>query len=246
MSKRLFSPTNDSSECFELEGATAEELLDWIVERHDWVYNDRIKGKVFAGPSDRAASEPPPKTAEEILLEVPYYSQRDSKVPGEWYRMCFSSSVAMMVATVRPKVLTSSPNADDEHLMRVKKYGDTTQAHAQISALAHYGIPALFRQDMDWDDVDRALMRNHPVPIGILIHGPVSAPRGGGHYICVIGKTETGYVCHDPYGELDLVEGKYLHANGRARHYSKENLTKRWRPGGSGGWGIVILDEEDE
>lgn len=236
---KLFSPPEDHSESFDLDKGSARELLTWLVERHGWRYNDKVAGKVFAGPQDRATLEPAPKTEQKILLDVPYYSQRDSEVPGQWWRMCFSSSVAMMAKSIKSGVFSKSPNADDEHLRRVMQYGDTTQAHAQIAALAHYGIKAEFRQDLDWDDVDRQLMKGRPVPIGILIHGRVSNPEGGGHYVCVIGKTETGYICHDPYGELDLVAGRYLHADGRARHYSLENLTARWRPGGSGGWGII-------
>lgn len=89
------------------------------------------------------------------------------------------------------------------------------------------------------EDLDSQLKKGRPVPIGVLIKGYADAPYGGGHYILVIGKTGSGYVVHDPYGEMDLVEGGYIHADGKSRHYSTENLEKRWRPGGSGGWGIL-------
>lgn len=236
---KLFSPPEDYKDPFDLEGSSARELLTWLVDKYGWVYNDQ-GAKVFAGPADRSTPEPPPKTAQELLLNVPYFSQRDSKVPGQWWRSCFSSSVAMLVKVVQPGVLSDSPNADDEHLRRVNEgEGDTTFAWSQIKALKHYGIPAQFRQDLTWDNVDAQLMKGRPVPIGVLIKGHVDSPGGGGHYICVIGKTASGYIVHDPYGEMDLVEGGYIHADGKARHYSRENLTKRFMPGGSGGWGII-------
>lgn len=236
---QLFSPPEDYKDPFDLEGSSAKELLTWLVEKHAWVYNDQ-GAKVFAGPADRSTPEPAGKTAEEILLKVPYYSQKDSKIPGQWWRSCFSSSVAMMAKTIKSGVFSKSPNADDEHLQRVMKHGDTTQAFAQIAALEHYGIKAQFRQDLDWPDVDAQLLKGKPVPIGILIKGHVDNPGGGGHYICVIGKTSKGYIVHDPYGNLDLIDGGYpTSTGGNSLHYSLENLTKRWRPHGSGGWGII-------
>ena len=74
-------------------------------------------------------------------LKVPYYSQRDSEMPGQGNRMCFSSSCAMLVATLRPEAL-SGANADDAYLKRVLQYGDTTDANAQLKALQSYGIKA--------------------------------------------------------------------------------------------------------
>ena len=35
------------------------------------------------------------------------------------------------------------------------------------------------------------------------------APSGGGHYILAIGYTDTHLIAHDPYGELDVVNGGY-------------------------------------
>jgi hypothetical protein len=57
----------------------------------------------------------------------------------------------------------------------------------------------------------------------------------------VIGKAKNGYLVHDPYGELDLKNGGYLHSDGRARLYSKERLGRRWMVDGpSTGWGIWV------
>jgi hypothetical protein len=59
----------------------------------------------------------------------------------EGRRMCFSSSCAMLLAFLKPGVLTG-PNGDDQYLARVHQFGDTTDPAAQIKALASYGITA--------------------------------------------------------------------------------------------------------
>ena len=77
------------------------------------------------------------------------------------------------------------------------------------------------------DQLDKGI----PVPIGILHHGPVSRPKGGGHWICLIGYDEKYFDVHDPMGELDLVNGGYLQTgrgDGGFQQYTRKNLMKRW------------------
>jgi len=176
----------------------------------------------------------------EIKLAVPYYSQRDSAT-GHAMRMCFSSSCAMLLNFLKPGVLKGA-NGDDQYLKRVLTYGDTTSSTAQSQTLKYFGIQNQFRTDLNWSDIDSQLLKNTPVPIGILHHGPASSPSGGGHWLLIIGKTADGlhYVVNDPYGDLDLVNGGYPGpTNGAGLRYSKLNLDKRWRVNGAGGWGII-------
>ena len=170
-----------------------------------------------------------------LVLDVPYYSQRDNAVDPE--RTCFSSSCAMLLKYLKP----GSISGDDEYINTVFTFGDTTSAPVQLDALAHYGVEAEFKQNGGWTDIDSQLVRGIPVPIGILHHGPVSNPTGGGHWIIVIGRNETNtaYVVNDPNGELDLVNGGYINSNGKRLVYSKKNLSSRWLVEGPGsGWFI--------
>ena len=172
---------------------------------------------------------------EPLVLPVPYYSQRDNQ--KDPMRTCFSSSCAMLLKFLKP----SSISGDDQYIQTVFKYGDTTAAPAQISALASYGLKAEFRQDFGWSDIDSQLVRGIPVPIGILHHGPVSKPTGGGHWLVIIGRNEdnTRYVVNDPFGELDLINGGYVSTNGKGLLYSKKNLGPRFLVEGPGtGWAI--------
>ena len=191
--------------------------------------------ELFCGiPLQQAAAKTNP-------LRVPYYSQRDSEVAGQASRMCFSSSCAMLVATLKPGVL-KGPNGDDQYLQRVLQYGDTTDANAQIKALASYGIKAKFRQDCNWSDLERQIDRGVPVPCGFLHHGPSSAPTGSGHWLIVIGYAPTNgsVIVNDPWGEMLVAEGRYAGNRGAGLAYSRKNWGPRWMVEGPGtGWAII-------
>lgn len=207
----------------------APELLD---DKAYWVQGWRTE-----------PAHPPLNPGADLVLPVPYFPQYDSAIPGQASRMCFSSTCAMLLAFLRPGVLVGSGQPDDLYLRRVLQYGDTTDAQAQLRALASYGVKASFRADCDWGDVDALLDQGTPVPIGILHHGTAAAPSGGGHWILVIGRTadRSAYIVNDPAGELDLVAGGY-HGQpaGRALRYSRTNLGRRWMVEGPGsGWAVL-------
>lgn len=175
-------------------------------------------------------------------LPVPYYSQRDSAVLGQAPRSCFSSSCAMLLAYMRPGALPNTPNADDVYLQRVLQFGDTTDAAAQIKALASFGLKAEFRQNCGWSDLESQLAKNIPIPCGFLHKGPSSNPSGGGHWLIVIGMNKNGdVIVNDPWGEMDVPGGTYLNANGAKRTYSRQNWGPRWLVGGSptSGWSVI-------
>lgn len=170
-----------------------------------------------------------------LVLDVPYYSQLDNARDPQ--RTCFSSSCAMLLKYLKP----SSIKSDDEYINTVFRYGDTTSATAQLSALESYGVKAEFLQSGGWSDIDSLLTRGIPVPIGILHKGPNTSPTGGGHWIIVIGRSKDNksYIVNDPYGDLNLVQGGYISSNGKGLSYSKANLAPRWMVEGAGsGWFI--------
>lgn len=177
------------------------------------------------------------------ILQVKYFPQRDSRTTHA-HRMCFSSSCAMMADFLNPRAIDVAEQEDDFYMKNyVFRYGDTTSADAQVKALRDVGIKAIMRQNLTQADIEAQIDRGIPVPVGILHHGHVSAPRGGGHWVCIIGydKANAQYIVHDPYGELDLINGGYYGStNGASERYSYASFNKRWMVEGSGsGWGII-------
>lgn len=212
--------------------ADYEVTLEAQPEKSWWFYP--LHWKII---NDLKPDESKPSFAhpEKLVLNVPYYSQRDNE--RDPLRTCFSSSCAMLLKYLKP----NSIKGDDEYINIVFKYGDTTNPTVQIDVLKDFGVQAKFLQNGGWSDIDSLLMAGIPVPIGILHKGNVSQPTGGGHWIIIIGRSEdsTKYYVNDPFGELDLVEGVYSSSSGKNLSYSKKNLGPRWMIEGPGsGWFI--------
>ena len=79
--------------------------------------------------------------AQTIQLAVPYFGQRDSAT-SQGERMCYFSSCAMAAAFIQPGCLSGKGQADDHYLQLVQRYGDSTNAAAQVQALGCLGIRA--------------------------------------------------------------------------------------------------------
>lgn len=173
-----------------------------------------------------------------VLLPVKqYYPQTDSAtVHGD--RMCFSSTCAMAIKYLRPDALKGS-NADDDYLRTVLKYGDTTVSASQVKACQQYGVFATFYQKGTKQALINELKAGYPVATGILHKGHASNPVGGGHWMLLIGDDGEHGVFHDPYGEMDNVNGGYvtIGSGGKDVSYSWHNWLKRWEVEGKGtGW----------
>ena len=200
-----------------------------------WIYNPHWDFQPIGGKTEN----------NDILqLDVKYFSQRDSATVHA-HRMCFSSSCAMMADYLKPNAIRVAEQEDDYYMRNyVFKYGDTTSATAQSRALADLGIKATLKQNLTQANLEEMLRNSIPVPVGILHHGSISAPTGGGHWVVVIGidKKALQYIVHDPYGELDMAYGGYNGStNGAFRRYPIREFNKRWMVEGSGtGWGMVV------
>lgn len=177
----------------------------------------------------RGVTKPPREplsSGSKFPLNVDYFYQRDSKT-GHGERSCQSSAIAMAIEYIDPTIIFD----DDEYLKKVFKYGDTVSQLAHKAALDSLGIKNQFRMNGCEKDLENILDKGFPVPVGILHKGTIFAPSGGGHWITLIGYDEKYFHVHDPFGELDLVNGGYPKAgptDGKNKRYSKTNLMKRW------------------
>ena len=221
--EKLFVPEGSAHEWDEISMFPGEihykVKLSAQSDRNWWFFPDHFK--II---NDPVSNEIVPAKPKEIILNVPYYSQRDNQ--KDPMRTCFSSSCAMLLKYLKPNSITS----DDQYINTVFKYGDTTSPNAQLEALQDYGLSASFKQNGSWQDIDALLEKGIPVPIGVLHKGRVGNPTGGGHWLVIIGRTVdgTGVYVNDPFGEMDLVNGGYIKSNGSKLKYSKTNLGPRW------------------
>ncbi|MGB3535440.1 MAG: C39 family peptidase [Microcoleaceae cyanobacterium] len=162
---------------------------------------------------------------------VPYFSQLDNS-SGTGYRECFSSSCAMLAA------FYGKVSSDDEYNFERQKYGDTTSFVAQTDCLSHsYKLSPRFNTNGTIRDIHRLIDDGTPVAVGWLHKGEVMKPYGG-HWTVIVGYVNSernATIHHDPYGEADMVNGRYLNSwNGKNIHYTNRNWLKRWSPEGLG------------
>jgi hypothetical protein len=178
--------------------------------------------------------------SEGLILDVPYEYQLDN-ASGTGYRECFSSTCAM-IAKYHGQV-----DSDDEYNIIRARFGDTTDAQAQVKALRSLGFDARFRTDCSVATLEAEIDAGRPVAVGWLHHGPATAPTGGGHWTCVIGYTEDTIVHNDPNGEADMINGGYIGNSaslGVHVEYSRKNWLRRWEAdGASTGWAILVKPE---
>lgn len=197
-----------------------------------WVFDDHWLG---------LKEEQKPYAVDEslkYLRNFPYFWQQDNGPEG--WRQCQTSSIAMCLKYLGVKGI----NDDVDYLSYVNKHGDTTTRDAQFKALADLGVDAAFKLNLDPQDIKNQIEKGKPVAVGILHHGTVDKPRGGGHFIVVTGFSDSYWLVQDPYGALDLVNGHWSAqgpTSGKNQHYSFANMNPRlFVSGGADGWGWIF------
>jgi uncharacterized protein YvpB len=146
----------------------------------------------------------------------------------------------MLLEYLKPGTLPGD-KGDDKYIQTVFSIGDTTEAWVQLEAMKRYGVTMKYIQNGDVATLKSQIDKGVPVPIGILHKGPASAPSGGGHWICVIGYDDKGFICHDPWGHMDDKTGNYPSTNGKSVHYSNDCIRRRWTVAHSkDGWAMIV------
>ena len=178
-----------------------------------------------------------------IKLPVPLFSQSDNE-GGQGERECMSSSCAM-VAAFHGRVGT-----DDEYSRVRKRFGDTTNPLAHVSALESLGLVATFDRWANRPRLESELRAGRPVAVGWLHQGPVSRPVGFGHWSVVGGYSDLSVWLLDPMGDPDLLHGGFVvRGRGWQGWASWRNWGPRWdvRPDplrgvdkGGRGWSLFV------
>ena len=179
--------------------------------------------------------ETPPAPETTNPLPVEYDCQLDHGSEG--WRLCFTASCAMTAKYWLPNL-----NINDYYARR-PKYGDSTDASAQIRCLESFGLKARFVQVGSAEKLKAQIDRGRPAPVGYLHHGTPQNPSGGGHYSVCIGYNDKGFIFNDPYGELNLLTGSYPNPGpyGAGVVYSYQNWVPRWSVANDhDGWGLDV------
>jgi hypothetical protein len=213
---------------------TREEAAKWLV-KEGYATDPNYAGKLIQLMDQHAGAEPAIHPREKIL-RVPYEYQLGTDDGPKGYRQCFSSSCAM-VARYYGKI-----SGDYEYNKIRARFGDTTDANAQVAALRSLGLKASFEMEGTKDLLEQFITDGYPTPVGWLHHGTATNPTGSGHWSVVVGFTPTHFIHNDPYGEANLAAGGYIsHKGGAGIAYSRKNWLPRWLVDGNDtGWYVKI------
>tara|TARA_R110002033_G_scaffold129848_2_gene170510 strand:- start:78 stop:797 length:720 start_codon:yes stop_codon:yes gene_type:complete len=205
----------------ELERAIDQELLDDEAEWFEMWKTSGIHQEVFG---------------------VPYYNQLDS-LTGYGYRECFDSAAAMVVA------FHHGVKSQDAYRQVRRKFGDTTEVHAQVSALRSLGLDAEFRKNVRVEDIEIEIDAGRPLMVGWLHRGDftkgkpaVCDTNGCGHWSVIIGYDKDDFIAMDPMGKPNMEHGGHdTTKSGELIRMSRPAFYQRFLiEGEASGWAIFV------
>jgi hypothetical protein len=173
---------------------------------------------------------------------VPYYNQLDSPT-GYGYRECFDSAAAMVVA------FHHRVKSQDAYRQVRRKFGDTTEVHAQVSALRSLGLDAEFRKNTRVEDIEIEIDAGRPLMVGWLHKGDFSKGKpavcdnnGCGHWSVIIGYDKDDFIAMDPMGLPDMEHGGHnTTKSGERIRMSRPAFYQRWSiEGEASGWAVFV------
>lgn len=166
-----------------------------------------------------------------VRIPVRFQSQLDNR-SGQGWRECFTSSAAMLA------IYWGAIASDDDFSRIRQRFGDTTEAAAQVRALRALGLQAHFWTNGSRAEIEKEVRMGRPVAVGWLHKGPLSRPHGG-HWSVVVGLDgQNHFRMHDPAGEPLLSTGGHRSASsGAAVLCSWAGFLPRWEvEGPATGW----------
>ena len=138
---------------------------------------------------------------------VPYHNQLLSPT-GYGARECFDAAASMVVA------FHHGVRSQDAYRQVRRKFGDTTEVHAQVSALRSLGLDAEFRKNVRVEDIEIEIDAGRPLAVAWLHKGDFSKGEPAvcdsnacGHWSVIIGYDKDNFYAHDPMGLPDMEHG---------------------------------------
>lgn len=174
-----------------------------------------------------------------IRLNVEYFAQNDNDGWAEsgGYLVagnvqCAATSNAMLLNYLKPELMAESERGFDEFESFYKERFDSLGYSADdrgdhnchTETLKSFGIKTQWRTNLTDADINKSLSKNFPVVVGFQY-------KVSGHICVIVGRTDSGYLVHDPYGIRSGAEDYYSYINpgygdrsGAFDLYSWENL----------------------
>jgi len=173
---------------------------------------------------------------------VPYYNQLLSPT-GYGARECFDAAASMVVA------FHHGIKSQDAYRQVRRKFGDTTEVHAQVSALRSLGLDAEFRKNVRVEDIEIEIDAGRPIMVGWLHKGDFTKGKpavcdndGCGHWSVIIGYDKDDFIAMDPMGKPNMETGGHdTTKSGERIRMSRPAFYQRFLiEGEESGWAIFV------
>lgn len=151
-----------------------------------------------------------------IRLPVPYLSQRDNQIMPS--STCNMTSLAMCLKFYDIPQKTNTEQFEDELTDYALNNGiQITSVYGIAQVCEDYGCIDLVNTEASLDDIDLALLLNHPV----IIHGYYTQ---SGHINVIRGQEDKYYYVNDPWGNLELQTWRYFSTEGENVVFQRRTL----------------------
>jgi Peptidase_C39 like family len=171
---------------------------------------------------DRSIEPVPIVTTMNNRLDVDYFAQCDN----EWWAesdgymvsgtvQCAATSNAMLLNYLKPELMSQSiakgfTEFESYYKARFNSLGysadDRGNHDCHTETLRTFGIDTQWRTDLTDADIAKSLSNKFPVVAGFVY-------KVAGHICVIVGRTDAGYLVHDPYGLRTGSRDEYSYIN---------------------------------
>jgi len=167
------------------------------------------------------------------LRDFPYLHRPEEESAGWGISQC--CAIAMCLKYFDAPAI----NCINDYMNVVNKYGRLNHRASHIKAMREFGFCATFNHVTAPEDIKDNLKQGLPV-VGVIAGRSIRQVGGMAHSVVITGYDDENWLVQDPFGELDLIVGRYKDRGadaGRNVLYNSELFNKRLSVGGGiDGW----------
>jgi len=167
------------------------------------------------------------------LRDFPYMHRPEEESEGWGISQC--CAIAMCLKYFDAPAI----NCINDYINVVNKYGRLNHRASHIKAMREFGFCATFNHVTAPEDIKDNLKQGLPV-VGVIAGRSIRQVGGMAHSVVITGYDDENWLVQDPFGELDLIVGRYKDRGadaGRNVLYNAELFNKRLSVGGgTDGW----------